>query len=136
MKKKRRSMVPVSPGKDVTLYIPADTPPEVIRYLNRLKAEGVFSQGIMDILIRHIVREEALGALSRMDDDGDEAEGAREAAAGRFDRDAEEGGFPPEPADEEDGFGPAAALPAAPAKAFSLDEIFRQAGRNAGKLRS
>lgn len=51
---KRRSTVYVRPGKDVTLYIPSDTPPQVIEYLNRLKMEGAFSQGIMDILTRHI----------------------------------------------------------------------------------
>lgn len=131
-------MVPVSPGKDVTLYIPADTPPEVIRYLNRLKAEGIFSQGVMDILIRHIVREEALEALSRMDDDEDMAEDERGAAAGRFDREAAADDALAASAGGEDGCGPDDAPPAepAPAKAFSLDEIFRQAGRNAGKLRS
>ncbi|KIL41811.1 hypothetical protein SD70_04085 [Gordoniibacillus kamchatkensis] len=52
--KKRRSTVYVRPGKDVTLYIPAETPPEVIDYLNRLKAEGIFSQGVMDILAAHV----------------------------------------------------------------------------------
>ena len=44
----------VSPGKDVTLYVPADTPRVVIDYLNRLKDEGQFSQGVMDILIHHV----------------------------------------------------------------------------------
>ena len=55
MRKKRRSMVIVTPGKDVTLYIPTDTPPPVISYLNRLKREGVFSQGVMEILTEHIL---------------------------------------------------------------------------------
>lgn len=52
--RKRRSTVYVSPGKDVTLYVPADTPREVIDYLNHLKDEGQFSQGVMDILIESI----------------------------------------------------------------------------------
>lgn len=52
--RKRRSTVYVSPGKDVTLYVPADTPQAVIDYLNRLKDEGQFSQGVMDILIQHV----------------------------------------------------------------------------------
>ncbi|MDD9270772.1 hypothetical protein ACFPES_27305 [Paenibacillus sp. GCM10023248] len=52
--KKRRSTVYVRSGKDVTLYIPSDTPPEVIDYLNQLKRDGYFSQGIMDILIQYV----------------------------------------------------------------------------------
>ena len=52
--RKRRRTVYVSPGKDVTLYVPADTPRAVIDYLNRLKDEGQFSQGVMDILIHHV----------------------------------------------------------------------------------
>ncbi|KPV44535.1 hypothetical protein [Alicyclobacillus ferrooxydans] len=52
--RKRRRTVYVSPGKDVTLYVPADTPRVVIDYLNHLKDEGQFSQGVMDILIHHV----------------------------------------------------------------------------------
>ncbi|WP_067930345.1 hypothetical protein [Alicyclobacillus kakegawensis] len=52
--KKRRSTVYVRPGKDITLYIPAETPPEVIDYLNRLKDEGNFSQGVVDILTEYV----------------------------------------------------------------------------------
>ncbi|MBA2941852.1 hypothetical protein HZF08_26535 [Paenibacillus sp. CGMCC 1.16610] len=59
--KKRRSTVYVRSGKDVTLYIPSDTPTEVIDYLNQLKMDGYFSQGIIDILTKY-VREERLSA--------------------------------------------------------------------------
>ncbi|TVY10743.1 hypothetical protein [Paenibacillus cremeus] len=129
--KKRRSTVLVSPGKDVTLYIPTDTPPEVIEYMNRLKAEGIFSQGIMDILIQHIVsdssyavapvKEEALhdviGAVAWADDE-DSISLSDDAMESQDDQDwmaeTEESESRP--------------------KSFSLDEIFRQAGRNAGKL--
>lgn len=52
--KKRRSTVFVQPGKDVTLYVPVDTPPEVIAYLNELKQEGTFSQGIVEILTEYV----------------------------------------------------------------------------------
>ena len=56
--RKRRRTVYVSPGKDVTLYVPADTPSVVIDYLNRLKDEGQFSQGVMDILIHHVTGQD------------------------------------------------------------------------------
>ncbi|MCL6627664.1 MAG: hypothetical protein K6T68_13900 [Alicyclobacillus shizuokensis] len=52
--KKRRSTVYVRPGKDITLYVPAETPPEVIDYLNRLKDEGNFSQGVVDIITEYV----------------------------------------------------------------------------------
>lgn len=55
--KKRRSTVLVQPGKDVTLYVPSDTPPEVCEYLNNLKAEGMFSQGVMDIIVRYVQQQ-------------------------------------------------------------------------------
>lgn len=53
--RKRRSTVYVRPGKDITLYVPAETPPEVIAYLNRLKDEGNFSQGVIDILTEYVL---------------------------------------------------------------------------------
>lgn len=52
--RKKRSTVYVRPGKDVTLYIPAETPPAVIDYLNGLKRDGVFSQGVIDIITRYV----------------------------------------------------------------------------------
>lgn len=63
---KRRSTVYVRSGKDVTLYIPSDTPPEVIDYLNQLKMDGYFSQGIIDILTKY-VREEHVSAVASAD---------------------------------------------------------------------
>lgn len=59
--KKRRSMVYVQPGKDVTVYVPADTPPEVIEYLNQLKAEGTFSQGVVEIITQYVQRQQYAG---------------------------------------------------------------------------
>jgi hypothetical protein len=44
----------VRPGKDVTLYIPVETPPEVIDYLNHLKEEGVFSQGVIEMITQYV----------------------------------------------------------------------------------
>jgi hypothetical protein len=52
--KRRRSTVYVQPGKDVTLYVPVETPPEVIDYLNHLKAEGVFSQGVIEMITQYV----------------------------------------------------------------------------------
>lgn len=68
--KKRRSMVYVQPGKDVTVYVPADTPPEVIEYLNQLKAEGTFSQGVVEIITEYVQRHkyEGQSAPSTWDD--------------------------------------------------------------------
>lgn len=110
----------VTPGKDVTLYIPTDTPPEVIAYLNRLKAEGVFSQGIMEILTDHILQNGASAerlpseeASASWDDLHDESVAATVEN--------------PEPI--------IAALSEQDVKKpFSLEDIIKQATRNAGKL--
>jgi hypothetical protein len=118
--KKRRSMVMVAPGKDVTLYIPTDTPPEVIRYLNRLKAEGIFSQGIMDILIGHILGQQEAAETS-----------AIEEAAMQWDdlpnESIEESNEIPETVHRGD-------VVQVLQKPFSPQDILRQAARNAGKL--
>lgn len=118
--KKRRQLVMVTPGKDVTLYIPADTPPEVIAYLNRLKAEGYFSQGIMEILTDHILHKSASAELAASeeasvlwDDQQDES------IAETIDN--------PEPII-------AAISEQSMQKPFSPEDIIRQATRNAGKL--
>jgi hypothetical protein len=122
--KKRRSTVLVSPGKDVTLYIPSDTPPQVINYMNRLKADGVFSQGIMDILTRHILREQPI--VTPVKEDGLNVDSGWTY---------EDPVFIPEPIEEapEDRKYKIDAASNAQ-KSFSLDQIFRQAERNAGKL--
>ncbi|MCR2807378.1 hypothetical protein [Paenibacillus soyae] len=123
--KKRRQMVMVAPGKDVTLYIPSDTPPEVIRYLNRLKAEGVFSQGIMDILNEHILgRKAAAAAAEGFDSEAGSAPWDAwidESAAAAMEE-------APEPEPSAPDFAPE------PPKPFSPEDIIRQATRNAGKL--
>lgn len=118
--KKRRSTVLVSPGKDVTLYIPTDTPPEVIAYMNQLKTEGMFSQGIMDILIKHILQERSLATFDSEDE--------LHHAITSF-KDEEQ----PFTAPMEDQT-PSDVSVANSQKSFSLEDIFRQASRNAGKL--
>ena len=40
----------------MTLYVPVETPPEVVDYMNELKQEGMFSQGIIDILSEYVQR--------------------------------------------------------------------------------
>ncbi|MBD0382198.1 hypothetical protein [Paenibacillus sedimenti] len=122
--KKRRSTVLVSPGKDVTLYIPTDTRPEVIDYMNQLKADGMFSHGIMDILTRYILQDRAITALSERDamanDSGSYLDETAVDLTGSF---------------EDQGDHESIVEPAAISQNnFSLDQIFRQAGRNAGKL--
>lgn len=118
--KKRRSVVMVSPGKDVTLYIPTDTSPEVIRYLNRLKAEGNFSQGIMEILTGHIVQQRPEAGASPFDE-GD--------ATWDDIQNESDVGFTDSPG----AVYPSKAVPEIH-KAFSPKDIIRQAARNAGKL--
>ncbi|WP_274654793.1 hypothetical protein [Paenibacillus humicola] len=65
--RKRRSTVFVRPGRDLTLYVPSDTPPEVIDYMNRLKAEGLFSQGMMELIVKGVMQE--LQAPRRREED-------------------------------------------------------------------
>lgn len=118
--KKRRSTVLVSPGKDVTLYIPTETPPEVIAYMNRLKAEGMFSHGIMDILTRHILREQSLVKLDHED--------TSHHVIGSF---VDEAIFFAAPMEDQESMDTPVSNSQ---KNFSLEDIFRQASRNAGKL--
>ncbi|KRE51418.1 hypothetical protein [Paenibacillus sp. Soil724D2] len=136
--KKRRSTVYVRSGKDVTLYIPSDTPPEVIDYLNQLKMEGIFSQGIMDILTRY-VREEQSGRRpitelfpgKEMVSDLDETISLADSYSGM------ESAEPIEPAHEaNDNFNqPMKEIPGAnDQKKFSLAQIFKQSRHNSGKL--
>lgn len=136
--KKRRSTVYVRSGKDVTLYIPSDTPPEVIDYLNQLKMEGIFSQGIIDILTRYVREEQSnkrpvvelfpgKEMVSDMDD-------AVSLANSYSEMDSAE---PIEPAHEaNDDFNqPKKEIPSAnDQKKFSLAQIFRQSRHNSGKL--
>lgn len=117
--KKRRQMVLVAPGKDVTLYIPTDTAPEVIRYLNRLKAEGSFSQGIIEILTAHIAGRREAAATSQV-----------EEASGQWDDDDEQNAGIMEALEP---VNPVDAVQDVQ-KPFSPQDIIRQAARNAGKL--
>jgi hypothetical protein len=115
----------VSPGKDVTLYIPSDTPPQVINYMNRLKAEGIFSQGIMDILTKHVLQERLTEApieetapsrdIESWNDDGLSFITTSEELQSKHDSKGDD-------------------LLSSNQKNFSPEDIFRQAERNAGKL--
>ncbi|SDO54339.1 hypothetical protein SAMN04487897_11676 [Paenibacillus sp. yr247] len=113
----------VCPGKDVTLYIPTETPPEVIDYMNQLKAEGMFSHGIMDILIRHILHEQSIATPVK--------ENAPNNVIESFIDDAV---FITEPMEDQEDHEFMVAPDSKSQKNFSLEEIFRQASRNAGKL--
>lgn len=44
----------------MTLYIPSETPPEVIDYLNCLKQEGTFSQGVVEIVTRYVQQQQSV----------------------------------------------------------------------------
>lgn len=118
--KKRRQVVMVAPGKDVTLYIPTDTPPEVISYLNHLKAEGIFSQGIMEILTGHILGQQEAAATSPIEEataQGDDL---------RYESIVDSNEVPEQliPVDTVQDV----------QKPFSPQDILKQAARNAGKL--
>ncbi|WDL95105.1 hypothetical protein [Alicyclobacillus sp. ALC3] len=133
MMRKRRSTVYVRPGKDVTLYVPSDTPPEVCAYLNQLKADGVFSQGVMEILTQHIIGSES--------PPGEPLDPALDPAPNmRFDS-------PPNTHSRPDVVGGLATLGGSAAVGhpdvvggpddshrLGSDQIFQQARRNAGKL--
>ncbi|WP_409343584.1 hypothetical protein [Paenibacillus sp. MBLB4367] len=131
--KKRRSTVYVRPGKDVTLYIPSDTPPEVIEYLNRLKRDGMFSHGIMEIVSGYVLSKQTAAAAAEffMEEElspSDESFGPyvpdeRDDAAYAAEQE--------EPADSRQAAKPV--LSEEP-KSFSLTQIFRQAKQNSGKL--
>jgi hypothetical protein len=111
-------MVQVVPGKDVTVYIPADTPPEVITYLNRLKAEGNFSQGIMEILIGHIVQHRLGAEVSAFDERNALLDGIHSDVGSAKS---------PEANDSSNAASERQSV-------FSPEDIIRQATRNAGKL--
>ncbi|WP_261303331.1 hypothetical protein [Paenibacillus andongensis] len=136
--KKRRSTVYVRSGKDVTLYIPSDTPPEVIDYLNQLKMEGIFSQGIMDILTRYVREEQSNKRPVAELFPGKEMISDVDRAASLAENDSHmESAEPIEPAhDAYDDFNqPKKEIPGAmDQKKFSLAQIFRQSRHNSGKL--
>ncbi|SEC29101.1 hypothetical protein [Paenibacillus sp. GP183] len=132
--KKRRSTVFVCPGKDVTLYIPSETPPEVIDYMNQLKADGMFSQGIMDIVTRYILQEQQSLSIPASGDS--QIEGMGPSINDTYEVHSNSNIEPiiAEPVEEQEHHvfrdGPGSNEQ----KNFSLEQIFRQAGRNAGKL--
>jgi hypothetical protein len=128
--KKRRSTVFVCPGKDVTLYIPSETPPEVIDYMNRLKADGMFSQGIMDIVTSHILQEQQSIETLAIEDSLGMGSSTNEANEVLSDIEPIMAG--PEEDHKHHVF--KAGLGSNEQKSFSLDQIFSQAKRNAGKL--
>lgn len=132
--KKRRSTVYVRSGKDVTLYIPSDTPPEVIDYLNQLKMDGYFSQGIIDILTKY-VREERVSASPSANSEIEVFPGKERLhdidivnPPSEMEEDDPKVGLDelPEPAQ--------AAIAEGEQKKFSLAQIFRQSRQNSGKL--
>jgi hypothetical protein len=124
----------------VTLYIPSDTPPEVIHYMNRLKADGMFSQGIMDIVTRYVLHEHSIATPvigdSRLEDietskdnPGLSNENFHETERFLSTEPVPEGSIE-EQEDLESKAGPVSNSQ----KKFSLAQLFRQAQRNAGKL--
>lgn len=132
--KKRRSTVYVRSGKDVTLYIPSDTPPEVINYLNQLKMDGYFSQGIIDILTKY-VREEHVSVPTSANFETEIFPGKERlhdidiiSPLAEMEEDDPKVGLDefPEPAQ--------AAIAEGEQKKFSLAQIFRQSRHNSGKL--
>ncbi|KRF10703.1 hypothetical protein [Paenibacillus sp. Soil787] len=136
--KKRRSTVYVRSGKDVTLYIPSDTPPEVIDYLNQLKMEGIFSQGIMDILTRYVREEQSnKRPVVELFPGKEMISGMDEAVSLAENNSDMESAEPNEPAHEAiDDFNQRKKeIPGAnDQKKFSLAQIFKQSRHNSGKL--
>ncbi|PYI52508.1 hypothetical protein [Paenibacillus flagellatus] len=144
--RKRRSTVFVKPGKDVTLYVPTDTPPAVIDYLNRLKAEGAFSQGVMEIVANYVLgleegdrerRSPWNSPQSTVEDSEDDVAFTAAVPFGlekpaKDERPAE--GFVAEGSGPDDGGeSPGAAKPD-PKPKLDMAELFRKAQHNAGKL--
>lgn len=134
--KKRRSTVYVRSGKDVTLYIPSDTPPKVIDYLNQLKMDGYFSQGIIDILTKYVLEERVSASASTS------AITEIEVFPGKERLHDIDTASPHAETEEDD---PIAGLDELPKpvqaaiaegeqKKFSLAQIFRQSRQNSGKL--
>jgi hypothetical protein len=121
--KKRRSTVLVCPGKDVTLYIPTETPPEVIEYMNRLKAEGMFSHGIMDILTKYIRHEQSM------------ATSVKEVAPSKdIESFIDDAVFIAGPMEDQADYRIMIDPVSNNQKSLSLEKLFHQAERNAGKL--
>ncbi len=136
--KKRRSTVYVRPGKDVTLYVPAETPPEVIDYLNELKKEGIFSQGVMEIVTKYVQQHRSASAAAHLDEVDEEAAMSEAVSSfGPF-RDREPAQSPDPAAAARNDEPPEQPEQAPPEtvvhKRFSLAQIFRQAQHNSGKL--
>lgn len=140
--KKRRSTVYVRSGKDVTLYIPSDTPPEVIDYLNQLKMDGYFSQGIIDILTKYVREERVSASASASASASTSANSEVEVFPGKERLHNIDIISPPAEEEEDD---PMAGLDELPTptqaaiaegeqKKFSLAQIFRQSRQNSGKL--
>lgn len=71
-------MVYVRPGKDVTLYVPSDTPQEVCDYLNTLKEQGMFSSGVIEIITNYVQSHPEL-ALSNLSKSVQESAGTESA---------------------------------------------------------
>jgi hypothetical protein len=116
----------------VTLYIPSETPPEVIDYMNRLKADGMFSQGIMDIVTSHILQEQQSIETLAIEDSLIEGMVPSTNEANEVLSDIEPIMAGPEEDHKHHVF--KAGLGSNEQKSFSLDQIFSQARRNAGKL--
>lgn len=118
--------MPVVPGKDVTLYVPTDTPPAVVRFMNRLKDEGRFSEGIMEIVTGHVLHAHSASVETSFEVAGVARE---EEAFDASDRVVFELRFE-EPAASEEAVGSEPGVP----REYSPDDLFRLASRNAGKL--
>ncbi len=120
------------------MYIPSDTPPEVIDYLNQLKMEGIFSQGIMDILTRYVREEQSNKPPVAELFPGKERVSDRDEAVSLAENYSDmESAEPIEPAHEaNDDFNQLMKeIPSASdQKKFSLAQIFRQSRHNSGKL--
>jgi hypothetical protein len=88
--------------------------------MNQLKAEGMFSHGIMEILTKHILREQSLATLVGEEDPHHDIQSFVEDDI-IFTAPIEHQESVDTPVSNRQ-------------KNFSLEDIFRQAGRNAGKL--
>lgn len=122
--RKKRSTVYVRPGKDVTLYIPAETSPAVIDYLNGLKRDGIFSQGVIDIITRHV--------------ESMQLDASRQTAAGAGNDGGEDFGFDFDPSGLDDpfdrGYERNVLSQSREESKPDIARLFERAKRNAGKL--
>jgi hypothetical protein len=125
--RKPRKTVYVHPGKDVTLYVPSDTPQEVCDYLNSLKEQGMFSSGVIEIITNYVQSSSGemaqssnglIGALAVPDSAGDNQihNGAPASVTN--------------PADNEEVSPPPHEVQPAVKRRLSLSEIFSQAKKN------